>query len=434
MKAVFRCVNASPLDDAREEARLQQLLLDDDSAEEPAALPSGPGDSPPKSVDAQSEQAESATATATTEEDEAALLIRERLQLQRERARKLRFSKLCSSLGARTGGRLSSRRGGACSFYAEGNPALLQSLAPSVAALQSAASAIAVALGDHPALNGLLLRCQRLRAMSLFETSPADALSALEGLLDSAASLRSSVDSGHLRQLLAQTAGDASLSAEPQRQREAASALLSRFDKEVAGVERKVLLMRKRQLAEWRFLREFRELRLREKSVQLCPFLWTVADDDRAASSSTEAGVGNGTKSDAVEERQASELPGFEFKRLVDAAPTRVLESLLQFLKSAPLGEFDGRLRSMDVASSARRALARERHKAASSSCGFDAPGESDAVAVLEGSLARFAFSVGWSLCVNERLGASRNALDREVSSLASLARWDLTNRRQMKQ
>lgn len=490
LQASARLIDTSPLQQRREEQQLKQLLLqDDETATE--VLPEA--------------EVYNAAEGSNVEETVEQQLQQERLQQQRERARKLRFAQLCRSLSLPS----CSSSGAATSFYAPGNAQLLQPLCRPVQQLQEAAAAFAAVVEDHPALQGLLLLSQRVASLSLRDTSAAEALAALEGLLDRAAAWQKTMDRHHLAHLISlhcsQSApaavgaaadeqqqqgsrGERDATQEPakdsarrsskismvsmeQQERlsmEVAQKMLQRLDRAVAAVERQVLLLRRRQLLEWRFLREFREARMQQQSLHFAPFLWALLPDDgdkakppqaaataAAAALATAAAAAGGNVFSQGEGQQS--LAGVVLLELIAAAPVAVTEVLLSFLRTSPLGQFEGRLRCMEAASQCRRMLllaAEAADKSVSSVVksslnaaaeagveksdnGAAAAAPTDGAAVVSvamGAVARFAVAAGWQRAVQHQLLRSRKEMDREVGALASLARWNLSSRAAMKE
>ncbi|KAL8426006.1 hypothetical protein Efla_001924 [Eimeria flavescens] len=471
-----RLVDESPLQQQQEEQQLKQLLF---LQEEEAAM---------TEEAAQQQTQDPASFSGPVDNEDVKLqLHQERLQQQRERARKLRFALLCRKVSVPSSNSARGSSGAATSFYAPGNAGLLQQLCRPVQQLQEAAAAFAGLVQDHPALQGLLLLSQRVASLSLFTTSPADALTALECLLDRAASWQKAMDRHHLSHLLclhytdhssASTVAGADRQQEPQRQdssepaaeswteergkrdtqvalmaameaqerlaAQAAERLLQRFDAAVSAVERQVLLLRRRQLLEWRFLRDFREERMHRQSLHFAPFLWVLLPDDgdtaqppRAAAAAAAAAVAAAVGSRS---RGSPEAAGTALLQLINAAPVAVIDVLMRFLRTSPLGQFEGRLFCMEAASQYRRLLLQtpqqpETKKKSAADCeAAGVTGKATVVAVAMGAVARFAVASGWQRAVQQQLHVGRKEMDREVSSLASLASWNLSSRAAMKE
>lgn len=475
-----RLIGVSPLQQQRQEEQLKQLLMQDDDA----AL-----EMEQHQQSAESAAAEADAGDSSTEQQ----LQQERLQQQRERARKLRFAQLCRSVSLS-----GNSRGAATSFYAPGNPVLLEPLSGPVQRFQEAAASFAAVVDDHPVLQSMLLLTQRVASLCLFTTSPADALAALESLLDRAAAWQHAMDRHHLAHLIAlhisaaashtRTAmthlqetekgtgsshsGDeakdemlqgsstrASLEQQDQAAMQAAERLLQRFDAAVRAVERQVVLLRRRQLLEWRFLREFREQRMQQQSLHFAPFLWGLLPDDSdtaeppgaaAAAAAAAVAAAAGPPSAGDPSAGSQSLAGAVLLQLVDRSPRAVTDVLLEFLRTSPLGQFEGRLRCLEGASYCRRLLL---HGAAAVDVaaaaaptgshletGSEDAGETsdtpraEVVCVVMGAVARFAVAAGWLRAVQQQLHAARKEMDRAVSSLTSLARWDLSSRTSMRE
>lgn len=483
MQTSARLIDASPLQQQQQEQQLKQLLLQDDEAVAEEAEPHQEG-----------EASAAVGETEAAEEEIEQQLQQERLQQQRERARKLRFAQLCRSVSL-PGSKSSTAAGAATSFYAPGNPALLQPLCRPVQQLQEAAAAFVAIVEDHPALQGLLLLSQRVASLSLSATSAADALAALEGLLDRAAAWQKAMDRHHLAHLIAlhftaavarggaaekeqqsshegteaeekaeedkrHSASMAAMEQQQQAAMDAAQRLLQRFDLAVGAVERQVLLLRRRQLLEWRFLREFRERRIQQQSLHFAPFLWALLPDDGdtakppQAAAATAAAVVAATGGVVPRGDGPQGVAGAALLQLIRAAPMAVTDVLVRFLRTSPLGQFEGRLRCMEAASQCRRMLLL--HATAAGDTSVVSPvaqsdGETDKqetesdepdaaadgaaiVSVAMGAVARFAVAAGWRRAVQQQLHLRRKEMDREVTSLASLARWNLSSRAAMKE
>ncbi|KAL8274975.1 hypothetical protein Esti_001031 [Eimeria stiedai] len=471
-----RLVDESPLRQQQEEQQLKQLLLlqEEEVAVTADSAQQETGDlaAPEKGADSKHLEQQ---------------LQQERLQQQRERARKLRFAQLCRRVALPTGSSGRSNSGAATSFYSPGNATLLQPLCRPVQQLQEAAASFAEVVEDHPALQGLLLLAQRVSSLSLSATSPADALTALEGLLDRAAAWQNAMDRHHLAHLVslhcerqfctaaaaaevkqqqdkhssnkthAETAAEAeesgahhrAMATMEQQDRaamHAAERLLQRFDVAVGAVERQVLLLRRRQLVEWHFLRDFREERMHRHSLRFAPFLWVLLPDDedparpsQIAAAEAAAAAAATAQGDKFNVGGSHEAAGTVLLRLIGAAPVGVADVLMRFLRTSPLGQFEGRLLCMEAASQYRRLLlqtAQHVWKKGESKGENEAANAADGtaiVAVTMGAVARFAVAAGWRRAVQQQLHIGRKEMDREVSALASLARWNLSSRMAMK-
>ncbi|KAL8453352.1 hypothetical protein Emag_001907 [Eimeria magna] len=456
-----RLVDESPLRQQQEEQQLKQLLL---LQEEEAAVAADPGQQAASDPAALEERSDT--------KDLEQQLQQERLQQQRERARKLSFAQLCRrmALSASSSGRSTST--GATSFYAPGNAALLQPLGRPVQQLQEAAASFAEVVEDHPALQSLLLLAQRVSSLSLSATSPADALTALEGLLDRAAAWQNAMDRHHLAHLVSlhcerqsSTTGSAGgpnqhrdkhgtshIQAEAEAEKSgvrhsamaameqqvlaamhAAERLLERFDVAVGAVERQVLLLRRRQLVEWRFLRDFREERMHRQSLRFAPFLWVLLPDDgdaarppQIAAAEAAAAAAASSLNDSFSGGSSHEAAGTVLLRLIGAAPVAVADVLIRFLRTSPLGQFEGRLQCMEAASLCRRMLLQTAQQAETkrefkekNEAGNAAEGAA-VVAVAMGAVARFAVAAGWRRAVQQQLQMGRKEMDREEQLVAA--------------
>lgn len=483
-------IGASPRQQQQQEQQLKQLLLQDEEATSEAQQQSEDPEASEKSEEANDVEQQ---------------LQQERLQQQRERARKMRFAQLCRSITSASGSssKSGSTAAAASSFYAPGNPVLLQPMSRAVQQFQEASVAFTAVVEDHPVLQGVLLISQRVASLSLLNTSPADALAALEGLLDRATAWQKAIDRHHLAHLIAvhlRLPATAEATTEPlqgapqegvagddskceaqsggQRSKELSSAraafqqqqraamqeaerLLQRFDLAVLAVERQVLLLRRRQLLEWRFLREFREQRMLQQSLHFAPFLWSLLPDDgdpaqppREAQAAAAAKAAAAFAAGAVPggDPGSQSLAGAVMLQLIHSAPTAVTDVLVQFLRTSPLGQFEGRLRCLEAASCCRRLLQHQQQQqqgattgsgpiskmreadilqgeaASRESCG------AEVVTVAMAAVARFAVASGWRRAVQQQLQEGRKEMDTAMSTLASLARWDISNRATMKE
>ncbi|KAL8429966.1 hypothetical protein ACSSS7_006238 [Eimeria intestinalis] len=450
-----RLVDESPLRQEQEGQQLKQLLM---LQEEEAAVATDSAQQETNDLAASEDGAHT--------KDLEQQLQEERLQQQRERARKLRFAQLCRRVVPPAGSSGRSNPGAATSFYTPGNAALLQPLCKPVQQLQEAAASFADVVEDHPALQGLLLLAQRVSSLSLSATSPADALTALEGLLDRAAAWQNAMDRHHLAHLLSlhceRQSSALAGTAEPRQQQDkhsnantqaeadsrqngaqhsamaameqgdraavhAAERLLQRFDVAVTAVERQVLLLRRRQLVEWRFLRDFREERMHRHSLRFAPFLWVLLPDagdparppQRAAAEAAAAAAAAALK-ESFSGVSSHEAAGTVLLQLIGAAPVAVADVLMRFLRSSPLGQFEGRLLCMEAASQYRRLLLQTAQQVETRR-GFEGNNEATSaeegaavVAVAMGAVARFAVAAGWRRAAQQQLHMARKEMDRE--------------------
>uniref|UniRef100_A0A0G4HWH0 Midasin n=1 Tax=Chromera velia CCMP2878 TaxID=1169474 RepID=A0A0G4HWH0_9ALVE len=294
----------------------------------------------------------------------------ERRRIEKEKARKIRFRDLTKKLRRQRNASATA----ASSFYAASNPALSGSVWPSVEGLLRRVDALLSSneFEGDPALLGIRKAVKAIATYPVLQCPPVQMLTALELVLDRSQLWESRAHRG-----------------------------ISLAD-ELTKVQRAVLSLRRRQLDDWRHLRDHREVFWASRAERWVGHLVSVVSEGVAANEVED------------EEESVSRPPTGPVSAEEQA---QLWDELLKFIRTAPLGEFEARLRLMATVSLLflQSPVERERTSAG-----------------VMGHAARFA-SV-WEPAIVTALSASRKKLDKEVADIRSLSRWDFSNHDAMKE